>query len=118
MEPQVESMQERRKRQIPNMEETEPRRSLRLAKKRVSWSKKRAAGDCGQPEVLPYYMEAVERGWAGTKKKCPRKVPEETEVSAEVSNEVSREVSGDQEETEVAGEDPSYVSGEVSGEEQ
>ena len=64
-----ESMRERRQRQRPNMEETEPRRSLRLAKKRVTMGRQGTGDD---PEVLPYYVEAVKRGWAGTKKKCLR----------------------------------------------
>ena len=110
-----ESMGERRKRQRPNMEETEPRRSLRLAKKRVTMGR---LGTVDDPKVLPYYMEAEEQGWAGTKKMCPRNVPEETEVSGEVSAEVSGKVSGDQEECEVDGKDPGEVSGQVSNEEQ
>ena len=47
----------------------EPRRSTRLAKKRVSMG---AQVTVDNPEILPYYMEAVEKGWAGTKKRCPQ----------------------------------------------
>ena len=29
-------------------------------------------GIVDDPEILPHYMEAVERGWSGTKKSCPQ----------------------------------------------
>ena len=54
-----------------------PRRSPRLAKKRGQGRQ----GTVDDPEVLPYYMEAVLRGWAGTKNKCPRNDLEESKVS-------------------------------------
>ena len=74
-----ESMRERRKRQTrPNMEQTEPRRSLRLAKKRLTMGPQ---GTVDDPEVLPYYVEAVKGGWAGTKKKCPQNGMEDSEDS-------------------------------------
>ena len=71
-----ESMQERRKRQRPNTEQVEPRRSTRLAKK---WVTMGAQGTVDDPEILPYYMDAVEQGWAGTKKRCPQYGLEESE---------------------------------------
>ena len=73
-----ESMQESRKRQRHNMEQMEPRRSTRLAKKRVTMG---AQGTVDDPEILPYYMDAVEQGWAGTKKRCPHYGLEESEDS-------------------------------------
>ena len=73
-----ESMQESRKRQRPNKEQVEPRRSTRLAKKRVTMG---AQGNVDDPEILPYYMDAVEQGWAGTKKNCPQYGLEESEDS-------------------------------------
>ena len=54
-------MQERRKRQRPNTEQVEPRRSTSLAKKPVSMGPQ---GTVDDPEILPHYMEAVEQGWA------------------------------------------------------
>ena len=47
----------------------EPRRSTRLAKKRVTMG---AQGTVDDPEILPYYIDAVEQGWVGTKKNCPQ----------------------------------------------
>ena len=58
------------------MEQTESRR---LAKKRVTIGRHRTLDD---PKVLHYYMEAVKRGRAGTRKKCPRNDLEESEVCA------------------------------------
>ena len=62
-----EFMQERRKRQSPNTEQVEPRRSTSLAKKRVSMGPQ---GTVDDPDILAYYMEAVKQGWASTKKRC------------------------------------------------
>ena len=72
------SMQESRKRQRPNKEQVEPRRSTRLAKKQVTIG---AQGTVDDPEILPYYMDAVEQGWAGTKKRCSQYGLEESEDS-------------------------------------
>ena len=69
-----ESVRERRRRQKPNMDGVEPRRSLRLAKKSVTMGRQ---GTVDDPEVLPYYMEAVESSYAGTRKRGPRNVSEE-----------------------------------------
>ena len=38
------------------------------------------------PDVLPYYMEAVKSGYAGTRKRGPRNVPEEEVISEEASD--------------------------------
>ena len=60
------SRKERGKRRNRNTEDVEPRRSLRLAKKKVT------LGDTGtvdDPKELPYYMEAVEEGYAGTRQR-------------------------------------------------
>ena len=54
-------MRERRQKQIPNMEEAEPRRSLRLSKKKVTVGRLEMVATVDDPEVLPYYMEAVKR---------------------------------------------------------
>ena len=64
------------------MEDVEPRRSLRLAKKKVT------LGDTGtvdNPGELPYYMEAVENGYAGTRQRDHTTPPEveEAQVPAE-----------------------------------
>ena len=37
-------------------------------------------------EVLPYYMKAVKRGWAGTRQRGQRNEPEGEEVPGEVSD--------------------------------
>ena len=58
-----------------NVEDVEPRRSARLAKKMVT------LGDTGKvdnPEELPYYMEAVENGYAGTSQRN-RTTPQDEE---------------------------------------
>ena len=57
-----ESTRENRKRRKANVEDVEPRRSARLAKKRVTLG---GTGLVDNPEDLPYYMEAVESGYAG-----------------------------------------------------
>ena len=66
-------MRGRRQKKKPNMEEVEPRRSLRLAKKNLTMGPQ---GTMDNPEVLPYYMEAVESGYAGTKQRDMRGVTE------------------------------------------
>ena len=43
-------------------------------------------GTIDDPEVLPYYMESVKSGWAGTKKRGPRNEPERDEVPGEISD--------------------------------
>ena len=48
----------------------EPRRRLRLAKKKVTMGRK---GTLDDPEVRPYYMEAVKSAYAGTRKEGPEK---------------------------------------------
>ena len=78
----------------------EPRRSLRLAKKKVT------LGDTGtvdNPEELPYYMEAMENGYAGTRQRDHTTPPEveEPQVPTEVGPEehpMREEVEDDQEE--------------------
>ena len=97
------SMGEKSKRQRPNMEETEPRTSIRLAKKRVTMG---LTGTVDDPEYLPYYMEAIKKGWAGPRQRRQRHGTMGPEVSDEVSGEVSGEVSKDQEETMVSSEVP------------
>ena len=57
-----ESMRERRRKQRPNMEEAEPRRSLRLSQKKVTVRRLAMVATVDDPELLPYYMEAVKRG--------------------------------------------------------
>ena len=60
------------------MEDLEPRRSIRLAKKKVTLGR---LGTVDDPEVLPYYMAAVESGYAGTRQINPRGVPGEEDAS-------------------------------------
>ena len=69
-----ESMRGRRRKQKPNMEEVESWRSLRLAKKSVTMGRQ---GTVDDPEVLPYYMEAVESGYADTRKRGLRNVSDD-----------------------------------------
>ena len=78
-----ESMRGRRQKQKPNMEEVEPRRSLRLAKKNVTMGRH---GTMDNPEVLPYYMEAVESGYAGTRQRKTRGVTEEEDTPVQASD--------------------------------
>ena len=78
-----ESVRERRRRQKPNMEGVEPRRSLRLAKKSVNMGRQ---GTVDDPEVLPYYMEAVESGYAGTRQRNTRGVTEEEDTPVQASD--------------------------------
>ena len=58
------------------MEDVGPRRSLRLAKKKVKMG---LQGTVHDPEVLPFYMAAVESRYAGTRKNNPRVFLEEEE---------------------------------------
>ena len=76
-------MRGRRKKQKPNMEEVEPRRSLRLAKKNVTMGRQ---GTVDDPEVLPYYMEAAESGYAGTRQSEERGVTEEEDTPVQASD--------------------------------
>ena len=71
-----ESRSKRSKRRKPNLEDVGPRRSLRLAKKKVTVGLQETVHD---PEVLPYYMAAVESGYPGTRQNTPRVLPEEEE---------------------------------------
>ena len=59
------------------MEDVEPRRSLRLAKKKVTMGR---LGTVDDPEVLPYYMAAVKSGYAGTRQNNPRVFSEEEDA--------------------------------------
>ena len=67
----------------PNMEDVEPRRSLRLAKK-VTMGR---LGTVDDPELLPYYMEAVKSGYAGTRQINPSVVVEEEDNSLQAAGE-------------------------------
>ena len=85
-----ESTRENRKRRKANVEDVEPRRSARLAKKRVT------LGDTGpgdNPENLPYYMEAVESGYAGPGQSDPA-------VLSGEENEAMEDLGGPQESAE------------------
>ena len=59
------------------MENVEPRRSLRLAKKKVTMGR---LGKVDDPEVLPYCMAAVESGYAGTRQINPKVFSEEEDA--------------------------------------
>ena len=59
------------------MEDVEPRRSLKLAKKKVTMGRQ---GTVDDPEVLPYYMAAVESGYAGASQSNPRVLTEEEDA--------------------------------------
>ena len=61
-EPLLEPLRGRKRNHRPNVEEAAPRRSLSLAKKTVTLG---AQGTMNDPEELPYYMQAVESGYAG-----------------------------------------------------
>ena len=52
----------RKTRQAPNTGQAEPRRSSRMARKRVTMG---TEGSTHEPEHLPAYMEAVLQGNAG-----------------------------------------------------
>ena len=77
-------MRGRRQKLKPNMEEVEPRRSLRLAKKNMTIGRQ---GTVDDPEVLPYYMEAVKSGYAGTRQSTVRGVTEEEDTPLQASDE-------------------------------
>ena len=79
-----ENMRGRRRKLKPNMEDVEHRRSLRLAKKNVTIGRQ---GTIYNPEVLPYYMEAVESGYAGTRQRTVRGVTEEEDTPVQASDE-------------------------------
>ena len=66
------------------MEDVEPRRSIRLAKKKVTVGR---LGTVDDPEVLPYYMAAVKSGYAGTRQINPRVVSEEEGASLQDTGE-------------------------------
>ena len=57
-----------------NVEDVEPRISARLAKKKVTLEDTEKEDN---PEELPYYMEAVENGYAGTRQRNRTTPPEE-----------------------------------------
>ena len=76
-------MRGRSQKQKSNMEEVEPRRSLRLAKKNVTMGLKGTMDDL---EVLPYYMQPVESGYAGTRKRDARAVIEEEDTPGQASD--------------------------------
>ena len=85
------------------MEDVEPRRSLRLAKKKVTLGDTRTVDN---PAELPYYMEAVENGYAGTRQRDYTTPPEAEEAQAPAEGgpeeppmreEVPEEVDDDQE---------------------
>ena len=61
------------------MEDVEPRRSLRLVKKKVTLGDTRTVDN---PEELPYYMEAVENWYAGTRQRDYTTPPEVEEAQA------------------------------------
>ena len=61
---------QRRRGRNRNMEDVEPRRSARLAKKKVTVEDSEQEDD---PKELPSYMEAVENGYAGTTRDQERK---------------------------------------------
>ena len=95
-----ESRKERRQRRRPNMEDVEPRRSLRLAKKKVTRGR---LGTVDDPKVLPYYMAAVQIGYAGARQINPRVFSEEEDAPLQVIGEQQElteqgEAGGDQEE--------------------
>ena len=76
-EQQGEGEKQRKKGRSRNVEDVEPRRSARLAKKRVTLGD---AEKVNNPEELPYYMEAVEKGYAGTRQRNHTTPPEEEGV--------------------------------------
>ena len=72
-----ESRNKRSERRKLNMDDVEPRRSLRLAKNKVTMG---PLGTVDDPKVLPYYMAAIESGYAGTRQNNPRVFSEEEEA--------------------------------------
>ena len=77
-----EPLRGRKRNQRPNMEEAAPRRSLRLAKKSVTLG---AQGTVDDPEGLPYYMQAVERGYAGIRQSMATPAIEEEDTPEQVA---------------------------------
>ena len=82
------------------MEDVEPRRSLRLAKKKVTMGR---LGKVDDPEVLPYCMAAVKSGYAGTRQINPKVFSEEEDaplqdISEQQELTEQEEAGGDQEE--------------------
>ena len=71
---------ERKARQRPNTEQTEPRRSSRLARKRMTMG---GEGSTHETENLPYYMEVVEKGRTGRWQTRPQYRLEVSEESSE-----------------------------------
>ena len=67
------------------MEDVEPRRSARLAKKKVTLED---TGREDNPEELPYYMEAVENGYAGTSQRNHTTLQEEQEAQEPTEGEL------------------------------
>ena len=82
-EQQGEGEKQRTRGRSRNVEEVEPRRSARLAKRKVTLEDK---GKVDNPEELPYYMEAVENGYAGTRQRN-RTTPTEEEGAQEPAEE-------------------------------
>ena len=76
------------------MEEVEPRRSLRLAKKNVTMG---AQGTMDNPEVLPYYMQAVDSGYLGTRKRNVKAFIEEEDTPMQASDGQSATVGQEEE---------------------
>ena len=70
---------QRRRGMNRNVEDVEPRRSARLAKKKVTMEDTEKEDN---PEELPYYMEAVENGYAGTSQRN-HTTPQEEEGAQE-----------------------------------
>ena len=66
------------------MDDVEPRRSLRLAKKKFNMGR---LGTVDDPELLPYYMAAVKSGYPGTRQIDPRVVSEEEDASLQATGE-------------------------------
>ena len=82
------------------MEDVEQRRSLRLAKKKVTMGR---LGTVDNPEVLPYCMVAVKGGYAGTRQINPKVFSEEEDaplqdISEQQGFTEQEEAGGDQEE--------------------
>ena len=82
------------------MEDVEPRRILRLAKKKVTMGR---LGTVDYHKVLPYCMAAVESGYAGTRQINPKVLSEEEnsplqDISEQQELTEQEEAGGDQEE--------------------
>ena len=72
-----EPLRGRKQNQRPNGEEAPPRRSLRLAKKSMTMG---AQGTVDDPEGLPYYIQAVGSGYAGTRQSMVMTAVEEEDT--------------------------------------